>query len=125
MISQPTIVQIDDVEWESTDENPGLRYKFLIDADHTPSHGFSMGVLEVAPGTILPPHTHAPQEIYLFHAGRGRVLLGDETHDVAPGTVVYVPENCRHGLENLGDEALGFTWIFPTDTWAEIAYVFG
>ena len=124
MIRKQAITQIEDLKWHSVEEIPGLRYKFLIDSDVTNSRGLSLGALEVAPGATLPPHHHGPQEIYLFHSGEGEVILGDETHKVCAGTAVFIPEHCWHGLINKGTEALAFYWIFPTDSWGEIEYIY-
>ena len=46
-----------------------------------------------------------------------------ETEEVGPDTVVYIPENAKHGLRNTGDEPLEVLWIFPTDCWEEIVYI--
>jgi mannose-6-phosphate isomerase-like protein (cupin superfamily) len=124
MITQNLIVQMEDADWNSVEEMPGLRYKFLIDANHTDSRGLSLGALEVATGAVLPPHHHAPQEIYLFYSGVGEVILGDDVHAVKPGTAVFIPEHCGHGLINKSTEPLAFYWIFPTDSWEEIEYIF-
>ena len=56
--------------------------------------------------------------------GRGRLRIGAEIRTVAAGTIVYIPENTVHGIENVGTEPLTLMWAFPTDSWAEVAYLF-
>jgi quercetin dioxygenase-like cupin family protein len=45
--------------------------------------------------------------------GRARVMLGDETHELGPGDVVYVAPDELHSFEALGDEPLGFLCVAP------------
>lgn len=113
------------VEWNKSSELPGLRWKYLVDSTEAQSHGLSTGVLEIATGAELPLHHHSPQEIYLIRKGEGLLLKKDgETQPVRPDDVIYIPEGEQHGLRNTGDTPLEFLWIFPTDCWQEVAYIF-
>jgi quercetin dioxygenase-like cupin family protein len=53
------------------------------------------------------PHDHG----VLIMRGRARVTLGEETHEVAAGDVVYVEGDELHCFEALGDESLGFICV--------------
>ncbi|HEX2397519.1 MAG TPA: cupin domain-containing protein [Solirubrobacteraceae bacterium] len=53
------------------------------------------------------PHDHG----VVIIAGRARLTLGDETHEVGPGDSVYVAGDELHCLEALGDEPLGFICV--------------
>jgi S-methyl-1-thioxylulose 5-phosphate methylthiotransferase len=44
-------------------------------------------------------------------AGRARVTLGFETHDVSEGDVIYVAGDELHCFEALGDAPLGFVCV--------------
>lgn len=101
-----------------------MRRKLLVDWNRPPSHGLSLGILEFPPGTVLAPHHHSPQEIYWIHEGRGELHIDGESRQVGPSSIVYLPENHVHGIENTGDTPLALTWVFPTDTWAEVEYLF-
>jgi mannose-6-phosphate isomerase-like protein (cupin superfamily) len=46
-------------------------------------------------------------------AGRARVTLGDEEHDVGAGDVVYVAGDELHCFEALGEEPLQFLCVSP------------
>ena len=37
---------------------------------------------------------------------------------------VYIPKNVEHGLKNTGEKDLELLWIFPTDCWEEVEYIF-
>ena len=46
-------------------------------------------------------------------AGRARVTLGDEEHEVGVGDVVYVSGDEVHCFQALGDEPLQFLCVSP------------
>ena len=108
----------------TNDQRPGRRWKLLVDSNRTPSNGLSLGVLEFAPGAELPAHAHTPREAYFILEGEGMLLLGDKTKKVRPGTVVYLPPDHVHGIRNIGADTLSLMWVFPTDSWGEVEYLF-
>ena len=63
---------------------------------------------EVAPGghTTLERHVHA--HAVVIERGRGRVLVGDAIHDVAPHDLVHVPAMAWHQFVAADDAPLGF-----------------
>jgi oxalate decarboxylase/phosphoglucose isomerase-like protein (cupin superfamily) len=38
--------------------------------------------------------------------------------------VVYLPPDHVHGIRNIGAETLSLMWVFPTDSWGEVEYLF-
>jgi mannose-6-phosphate isomerase-like protein (cupin superfamily) len=126
MTSEPYYIRhYDDCAWETRPgRTDGVRWKLLVDADRGPSRGFSFGVLYFPPGTTLAPHRHTIQEAYWVREGQGELRLGDEVREVGPGTIIYIPEQHLHGITNIGTQALTLMWVFPTDTWAEVEYLF-
>ena len=124
-MEQATIVKEDECDWVSAPEFPGLQYKLLIDSTKIDNHGLSLGSLELVPGGELPLHHHSPQEIYIIRKGKGLLLSKSEQREVFPQTSIYIPENEKHGLKNIGNNNLLIYWIFPTDCWAEVRYLYG
>lgn len=126
MKSEALATHSDEYDWEYEVGEEGrtdvIRWKTLVTGDRTPTRGISFGVLEIPPGAGLSAHHHPPQEVYHVTEGSGVLLLGDQYIDVKPGSVIYIPERTVHGIWNRGSETLKFTWIFATDTWAEIEY---
>src|SRR6478752_621995 len=49
---------------------------------------------------------HVAEELYFFTAGRGRLRIGAEERDVAPGDCAVIPPGAEHKLTNTGDEPL-------------------
>ncbi|NNE24572.1 MAG: cupin domain-containing protein [Rhizobiales bacterium] len=115
---------VNDCSWNQREDRGDLRWKFLVDATEMDSHGLSAGIIEVPVGSELSLHHHQPQEIYVIRAGEGLLLqTGGKIQQVRKDSVVYIPQNERHGLKNTGDVALEVLWIFPTDCWQEIEYI--
>jgi quercetin dioxygenase-like cupin family protein len=58
----------------------------------------------VAPGDGPPLHRHANEdESWYVIDGRLRFRLGDEEHEAAAGSYVYVPRGVAHAFVNCGD----------------------
>ena len=69
--------------------------------------------VEGAPGSQQSTHAHADEEqVYVIVQGRGAMNVDDETEEVGPGTLVFVPPGASHSIRNIGDEPLVF--ISPT-----------
>ena len=111
--------------WEMADLHPGLRWQFSVNAGATHSNGLSCGYLQVDPDAELPLHYHKEQEIYIITQGNAELLTGvASSRAVTAGDTIYIPENSWHGIKNLSHSMVEFIWIFPTDTWQEVCYVF-
>ncbi|HTX09485.1 MAG TPA: cupin domain-containing protein [Solirubrobacteraceae bacterium] len=72
---------------------------------------YRMRYFEVAPGGRTARERHAHDHGVMIVAGRARVTLGDQVHEVGEGDVVYVPGNELHCFETLGPDALGFVCV--------------
>ena len=122
MIFIKNLKSVSNQEWSISKKYPGVRYKFLIDADYTESSGLSLGFAEIAPGGDLTLHYHSPAEIYVVTNGTGILNKSGELEEIKKGDVVYIEGNAKHALKNVGTETLEFYWIFPTDTFSEVEY---
>ena len=124
MIFVNNLKSASDQEWSSTEKYPGVRWKFLIDADFTKSSGLSLGFAEIAPGGDLILHYHSPAEIYVVTDGKGILNKSGKLEEIKKGDVVYIGKNEKHALKNEGKETLKFYWIFPTDRFSEVKYLY-
>jgi quercetin dioxygenase-like cupin family protein len=77
-------------------------------ADH-----FCMRVIEVAPGGVIPPHRHPWEHEQFVHAGRGRILRDGQWTPFGPGTVLFIPSDVEHTIENIGDDPLVIICLVP------------
>ena len=132
MSEKVVISTLHEAEWQqhtaekiALGANPDLRWCYLVDSTKTASHGMSVGCLVIPIGGELPPHTHAPQEVYLIKTGSGLLLMPDGTaKPVSEADTIYIPSNEKHGLKNTGNKPLEVIWIFPTDCWQEVKYTY-
>ena len=122
MIFVKNLKSVSDQKWSISQKYPGVRWKFLIDADFMGSSGLSLGFAKIAPGGDLTLHYHSPAEIYVVTNGKGILNKSGELEEIKKGDVVYIAENAKHALKNVGTKTLEFYWIFPTDTFSEVEY---
>ena len=122
MIFVKNLASVLDQEWSSTEKYPGVRWKFLIDADFDGSSSLSLGFAQITPGGNLTLHYHSPAEIYVVTNGVGILNKSGELETIKKGDVVYIAGNAQHALKNNGKETLEFYWIFPTDQFSEVEY---
>ena len=124
MIFVKNLESVSDQEWSKTDKYPGVRWKFLIDADFTGSSGLSLGFAEIEPGGNLILHYHSPAEIYVVTDGVGSLNKSGEIEEIKKGDVVYIKSDAKHALKNNGNQTLKFYWIFPTDRFSDVEYLY-
>ena len=124
MIFVKNLESVSDQEWSKTDKYPGVRWKFLIDADVTGSSGLSLGFAEIEPDGDLILHYHSPAEIYVITDGVGTLNKSGELEEIKKGDVVYIKGDAKHALKNNGKEILKFYWIFPTDRFSDVEYLY-
>jgi quercetin dioxygenase-like cupin family protein len=124
MIFVKNLKSVSDQEWSTTDKYPGVRWKFLIDSDFTESSGLSLGFAEIAPGGDLILHYHSPAEIYVVTDGKGILNKSGKLEEIKKGDVIYISKIAKHALKNNGEETLKFYWIFPTDSFSEVEYLY-
>ncbi len=74
---------------------------------------FCMRVIELAPGGVVPEHSHPWEHEQFVHAGRGRLGQDGQWTDIGPGTVAFVPADAVHSIENTGDEPLVIVCLVP------------
>ena len=124
MIFVKNLEAVSDQEWSKTDKYPGVRWKFLIDADFTGSSDLSLGFAEIEPGGDLVLHYHSPAEIYVVTDGVGTLNKSGELEEIKKGDVVYIKSDAKHALKNNGNQTLKFYWIFPTDRFSDVEYLY-
>ncbi len=124
MIFVKNLESVSKQEWSTTEKYPGVRWKFLIDSDYTKSSELSLGFAEIDPGGDLILHYHSPAEIYVITDGSGTLNKSGKFEKITKGDVVYIAGNEKHALKNNGKEILKFYWIFPTDRFSEVEYLY-
>jgi quercetin dioxygenase-like cupin family protein len=72
---------------------------------------YRLRYFEVPPGGRTARERHPHDHGVMIVAGRARVTLGDEAHEVGEGDVVYVAGDELHCFEALGATPLGFVCV--------------
>jgi quercetin dioxygenase-like cupin family protein len=72
---------------------------------------YRMRYFEVPAGGRTARERHAHDHGVMIVSGRARVTLGEETHEVGEGDVVYVPGQELHCFEALDEAPLGFVCV--------------
>ena len=52
---------------------------------------------------------HAQDELYFIHSGSGTLRIGDEAHDLHPGTAFFVAAGVDHRFETFTEDFV--TWV--------------
>ena len=85
----------------------GSTIRELLHPAHHGNRNQSLAEAIVAPGTTTALHRHRQsEELYHITAGTGRITLGHESFDVAPGDTVCIPPGTPHCITNTGGDAL-------------------
>ena len=112
MIFIKNLKSVSDQEWSTTEKYPGVRWKFLIDADFMGSSGLSLGFAEIAPRGDLTLHYHSPAEIYVITNGKGILNKSGELEEIKKGDVVYIEGNAEHALKITEKKPWNFIGFF-------------
>jgi quercetin dioxygenase-like cupin family protein len=125
-----TMIDLGELPWETRDGPPPAagtsrtRWRLIFSKRRTPTEALTLGLAEFPPGGVLPLHHHAPAEIYHVLEGEGLTEIEGEPHMLLPGISLFIPANARHRTANTGSGPLRFLFVFPTDSFDEIAYHF-
>jgi quercetin dioxygenase-like cupin family protein len=74
------------------------RVQVLLGPDDGAPH-FAMRRFVMGEGGGMPRHTNTVEHEQYVLAGRGRVTVGDEVHEVTAGDVLYIPAGAPHAYE--------------------------
>jgi len=70
------------------------------------------GITVFGVGDAIPLHTHNVEECVLVLDGLARVTIGEDSFDVGPGTVSWVPAGTPHCFTNRGDGPMRIYWVY-------------
>jgi mannose-6-phosphate isomerase-like protein (cupin superfamily) len=87
-------------------EREGLVSYFLLQKGDLADSELAITWVEVAPGSSQKQHHHEPEQVYVIIKGTGRMKVGEEESEVAPGDMVYIPPDVPHSIVNTSTEAL-------------------
>ena len=89
------------------------------EGDHDPGPDLLAGRTNFCPkfswgsGGGTPRHTNTLEHEQYVLRGEATITIGEETHHVKTGDVVFIPEGAIHSYQNTGDEPFEFLCIIP------------
>jgi mannose-6-phosphate isomerase-like protein (cupin superfamily) len=89
--------RLDDLEAERA-ANEGAYLQFLRERN------MSVGLYALDAGESDPQRPHRQDEVYFVVSGRASITVGQETTQVARGSVVYVPAGAVHKLHHISED---------------------
>jgi len=107
-----SIKHSDEVVRERVGAGKGTERQVLIGAGEGPN--FAMRRFIMQPGGGMPRHKNTVEHEQYVLRGRARIGIGEETHEVRAGDVVYIPAGTPHWYEVLStDEPFEFLCMIP------------
>ena len=98
---------------EVTEVKAGTKTTMQVLISSSEAPNFAMRRFEIQPGGGMPLHTNAVEHEQIVLGGRGRVVLGDEIHEVEKNDVLFIPAGLKHSYESIGDEPFVFICSVP------------
>ncbi|WP_129308062.1 cupin domain-containing protein [Streptomyces sp. L2] len=89
--------RLDDLEAERA-ANEGAYLQFLRERN------MSVGLYALDAGESDPQRPHRQDEVYFVVSGRASITVGQETTQVARGSVVYVPAGAVHKFHHISED---------------------
>jgi quercetin dioxygenase-like cupin family protein len=83
----------------------------LISSQEGPN--FALRRFTMQKGGGMPRHTNTVEHEQYVLRGHARIGIGEETHEVRAGDVVFIPEGVVHYYQNLGEEPFEFLCVIP------------
>lgn len=98
--SSGLVRRADQVELEEVAAGRATRMQVLLGAAEGMPH-FAMRRFVMGDGGGMPRHTNAVEHEQFVLAGRARITIGDQVHEVGTGDVVFIPAGTPHSYEVL------------------------
>ena len=106
-----TVKHAEDVEKKNVAAGRDTTIQVLVSAQEGPN--FALRKFSMQAGGGMPLHTNTVEHEQYVLRGHARIGIGDETHEVTAGDVVFIPAGVVHYYENIGAEPFEFLCIIP------------
>ena len=106
-----TVKHSTDVEAKNVAAGKDTTIQVLISSQEGPN--FALRKFSMQTGGGMPRHTNTVEHEQYVLRGEATITIGDETHHVRAGDVVYIPAGAIHSYENTGAEPFEFLCIIP------------
>jgi len=100
-----------EVEAKNVAAGEATTIQVLISSQEGPN--FALRKFSMQKGGGMPRHTNTLEHEQYVLRGEATITIGNETHHVKTGDVVFIPEGEIHSYQNTGDEPFEFLCIIP------------
>jgi quercetin dioxygenase-like cupin family protein len=100
-----------EVETKNVAAGRDTTIQVLISSQEGPN--FALRKFSMQKGGGMPRHSNTVEHEQYVLRGQATITIGDETHQVKSGDVVFIPEGAVHSYENTGEEPFEFLCIIP------------
>ncbi len=100
-----------EVESKNVAAGKDTTIQVLISSQEGPN--FALRKFSMQKGGEMPRHTNTLEHEQYVLRGEATITIGDETHHVKTGDVVFIPDGVIHSYENTGEEPFEFLCIIP------------
>lgn len=97
---EPVVKRAAEVPSSTVAAGTAARVQVLLGSDDGAPH-FAMRRFTMGAGGGMPLHTNAVEHEQYVLTGRARIRVGEETHEVAAGDVLYIPAGTPHSYRVL------------------------
>jgi mannose-6-phosphate isomerase-like protein (cupin superfamily) len=84
-------------------------------AEHLRTADLSVGTYAIPAGGVDGQSPHTEDEVYAVTAGRARFETPDQTVDVGPGTVIFVPAGEPHRFVDIAEDLTALVFFGPAE----------
>ena len=106
-----SVKHANDVQAKNVTAGKDTTIQVLISSQEGPN--FALRRFTMQEGGGMPRHTNTVEHEQYVLRGEAKITIGEETHDVKTGDVVFIPEGAIHSYENTGKEPFEFLCIIP------------
>ena len=100
-----------DVPADEVKAGTGTVRQVLIGPEEGPNFALRRFIMQ--PGGGMPRHTNTVEHEQYVLRGAATITLGDRTHQVKAGDVVFIPAGQPHSYRAEGDEPFEFLCVVP------------
>lgn len=83
--------------------------------EHLRNDDLSVGTYSIPAGGVDDQTPHTEDEIYVVVGGRAKIVGGDDSADLAPGSVVFVPANEEHRFVEITEDLTLLVFFAPAE----------
>ena len=101
---------------------PAVRIWEGIRAREVTGQRVTLAVIELAPGSVVPEHHHANEQLGVMISGSMTFRIGEQTREIVAGDVWNIPGDVPHEVLRAGPDGAVLAEVFAPrrDDWAAL-----